>query len=166
MILSVDDVDVHDLNHLINLISLKEIGTSVNLVVFRDGKRIRAELKVIDLDRSHRSAEMSTPVIPGEEAPQVDLGLSLQPLDDSLADQLGYGTGTAGLLVLNVDADSPLAAADLQLYDVIEEVSRQSVDSVDAFQTALQTSESKPLLLKVRRQTNGKSTSHLVLMNP
>ncbi|TWU07090.1 Periplasmic serine endoprotease DegP precursor [Symmachiella macrocystis] len=166
VILSVDNVDVHDLNHLINLISLKEIGTSVNLVVFREGKRMRAELKVIDLDRSQRSAEMSTPLIPGKEAPKVDLGLSLQPLDDSLADQLGLGTGTAGLLVLNVDADGPLAAADLQLYDVIEEVSRKSVDSVDAFQTALQTSTAKPLLLKVRRQTNGKSTSHLVLMNP
>jgi len=55
VILSVDGIEVHDLNHLINLISLKEIGTSVKLVVFREGKRIDVEMKVIDLDRSHRN---------------------------------------------------------------------------------------------------------------
>ncbi len=165
VILSVDNVDVQDLNHLINLISLKEIGSTVKLVVFREGRRIHAEMRVVDLDRSHHNADMSSPAIPGEQNPQEQYGLKLEPLDGELSDQLGFETGTSGLLVLDVNSTGPLAT-QLQLYDVIEEVSRKPVSTVDDFQSAIGSSATSRVLLKVRRQTDGITASHLVLVKP
>jgi len=163
VILKVDDVEVHDLNHLINLISLKEIGSTVNLVVFRDGKRIKVAMEAIDLDLSQRRTELPPTSGPGMGTPVRNLGLTLHQLDSAIAVQLGLSNTTRGLLVLNVDNDGPLAA-DLELYDVIEEVARQPVDSVDQFQTIVEKSDSQPLLLKVHRNEDGRSQSHLVLI--
>ncbi len=163
VILKVDDVEVHDLNHLINLISLKEIGTTVNLVVFRGGKRIRVEMKVVDLDRSRRNASLPAPAQPGMGTAVQHLGLTLHQLDRSLARQLGYADTTRGLIVLNVDEAGP-SAADLQLYDVIEEIARQPVETVRQFESRLGQSGNEPVLLKVRRRQEGQVQSHLVLI--
>ncbi len=164
VILDVDGVEVHDLNHLINLISLKEIGTTVKLVVFRDGKRIRVDMKVVDLDRSQRNAQLSVPPeIPGMGTTVDQLGLTLHKLDRSLANQLGFAETTQGLLVLNVEENGPLVE-DLRLYDVIEEIARQPVKSVQDFESLAKTSGSEPMLLKVRRREKGQVRSHLVLI--
>lgn len=164
VVLSVDDIEVHDLNHLINLVSLKEIGSSIKLVVYRDGKRLTVQMKAVDLDKSQHRAEAPAPDAPGMGTPVKHLGLTLHQLDPAIAVQLGYSKATQGLLVLNVDDKGPLSA-DLQLYDVIEEVARRPVNSVEQFQSIVTESSSEPLLLKVRRNLKGSPQSHLVLIH-
>jgi hypothetical protein len=58
------------------------------------------------------------------------MGLTLHALERDVARQLGFDEEDEGLLVLDVEKNSPLTA-DLRLYDLIEEVGRKRVRSID-----------------------------------
>lgn len=49
IVLSFNDIEITDENHLINLVSLSEVGTQARLVVVRDGKRL--PLQVVLMER-------------------------------------------------------------------------------------------------------------------
>ena len=59
-----------------------------------------------------------------------------------------------GLVVEDVNPDGRAADAGIQAGDVIEEVNRQPVTSVDALRTAVAKTTSRPVLLLVNRQGN------------
>ena len=56
MIVTFNGVPVVDENHLINLVSLAEVGRPVEIEVFRRGKRQSLELRLTDRE-SYRTAE-------------------------------------------------------------------------------------------------------------
>ena len=60
--------------------------------------------------------------------------------------------GTKGLVVQDVDPDGRAADAGIQAGDVIQEVNRQPVKTVDDLRTAARRTADKPLLLLVNRQ--------------
>jgi serine protease Do len=55
VILAFNGIEVTDENHLINLVSLANIGQSVRIEVFRNGRRQALNLRLTDRD-SYRSA--------------------------------------------------------------------------------------------------------------
>jgi serine protease Do len=57
-------------------------------------------------------------------------------------------------VVESVDPDGRAASAGIQTGDVIEEVNRESVDSVDDLRAAIRKSTDRPALLLVNRQGN------------
>lgn len=161
VILTFEGVDVQDENHLINLISLTPIGRQVKLGVWRGAKQIA--LTLILADRNDLQQTSEAPTAPGMGSPIRRMGLTVHPLDEQLSEQLGFEPSTQGLLILKVDPASQLAA-EVQVYDVLEEVGRQSVKSVEELEQALMTSESKnSLLLRVRRTSGMTAQPHLVV---
>lgn len=58
----------------------------------------------------------------GVDAAQARLGLDLTPLTTAATEELGLPEGLVGLLVQGVAADSPAAAAGMQIHDVINGV--------------------------------------------
>src|SRR5690606_34909518 len=102
-----DGIDVQDENHLINLVSLTPVGRQVRLVVLRGGQRVT--LQVLLADRSELEARSEDPPPrPGMGVPVEPMGLTLHKVDPAIATQLGYENSSRGLLVLNIDATSPL----------------------------------------------------------
>jgi serine protease Do len=161
VVLYFDGVEIHDENHLINLVSLTPVNKTVKLVVVRGGKRISLEITLVDREELKQQAKVSSQ--PGMGVQVEALGLTVHQLDPEVAQQLGFPKSTTGLLVLKVDPKGP-TAGQIQIYDLIEEVARTPVSSVEDLQQLVTDSGSETCLLKVQRNTESRLESHLVLV--
>ncbi len=163
VVLEFDGIKVEDENHLINLVSLAAVGRKVKLSIFRNGKMMNVEVLLADREDLNRQSAVPLSSQPGVGVPVLTMGLTVHPIDASIADQLGFEDAAQGLLILNVDSHSPLGE-QVQLYDIIEEVSRTEISSVNDLEQALSESEAgDSVLLKVRTHRNGVQSSRLVI---
>lgn len=161
VVLTFDGVEIIDENHLINLVSQRPVNKKVKVVIFRGGKHLT--LDIIVGDRSEFDERAEAPSAPGMGTRIESLGLTLHRLDADIAVQLGLLPTARGLLVLNIEHNAPLAD-ELQVYDLIEEVARTPVTTVEEFHTVLSKAEtSESVLLKIRRSENGRMHTHAVV---
>lgn len=163
-IIQFDGVDVLDENHLINLVSLLPVNKRVKVLLWRGGRHVNLEVTVTDRTELDERSEAPTKTAPGMGTRIDNLGLTVHELEPDLAQQLGFQRTKQGLLVLNVDAKSPVSA-DVQLYDLIEEVARTPVTSISDIRNAVQQAKAgDSLVIKVQRNSNGQKRSHLVVV--
>jgi serine protease Do len=162
VILKFDDVVVLDENHLINLVSLTAVGTTIELTVMRNRKQ--QTIRIVLGDRSDLESRSEVDPDPTQSLlPEESMGLTLHHLERGLAGQIGLERPSRGLLVLNVSAGSPLKE-QIELYDLIEEIARRPVSSLAEARSVLQSHDANdPILLKVRRIENGLAKSRLVV---
>ncbi len=105
------------------------VGKDVALVVVRDGKPVTLSVKVARLaEAPERAVAESNTTAP--------LGLTVQTLTPALAWQFGLHE-SVGVLVRGVEGASPAADAGVQPGDVIAEIDRQPVKSVDDLERAI-----------------------------
>ena len=105
MIVRFNGVEVADLNHLINLVSMSPIGQPADVVVWRDRREIPMKVMVADKDRI-------VALSPRQARPPVAnsvMGLELVTLDAPVARRMGLPEGFRGAAVMKVEPDSPLA---------------------------------------------------------
>ena len=164
VVVTYDGIEVQDENHLINLVSLTDVDRKVKVVIYRDAKYMTIEVSVGDRTELDARAQ-SDPYKPGEGIRMETIGLTVHPLDQQLAGALGFQKTARGVLVLGVDKDSPLSG-DIQSYDLIEEVARRPIQSIDDLQNILKSSEGDDSVpLKVRRQKNGRPENKIVILH-
>jgi serine protease Do len=72
-------------------------------------------------------------------------------LTSDLVRQLGLRAGTQGVVVSDIDPGGPAAQAGIQQGDVIQQINRQPVRSIDDVRRALQSSGDRPPLLLINR---------------
>ena len=77
------------------------------------------------------------------------LGLSLKPLTGDAAKQLGLPSDTTGLVVTDVDQDGAASEAGILRGDVILEINRRPVQSLEDVQSALDNTGGRPVLMLV-----------------
>jgi serine protease Do len=120
------------------------IGKEVVLVVVRDGKPVTLPVKVARLaEAPERAVAQSSANSP--------LGLSVETLTPALAKQFGLHE-SVGVLVRGVEGASPAADAGVQPGDVIAEIDRQPVKTVDDLERAIEKRHpGSSTLLLVRR---------------
>ena len=75
----------------------------------------------------------------------------MQTLTPEIAQQLQI-QADSGLVVTEVDPAGPAADAKIQGDDAILEINRQSINSFDDFQSALEKSGDRPVLLFIARR--------------
>jgi serine protease Do len=105
-------------------------GASASVEILRDGKT--RELTVKLGDASNADALAAVAPQGGAADNGAALGLTLGPLTDENRGELGLPDGVQGALVVDVDPTGPAAEKGIQPGDVITEVNRQPVASVDA----------------------------------
>jgi serine protease Do len=151
VIQSFNGVAVHDTNTLRNRVSEAGPGTTSELVVLRDGseKRLSVKLDEANPEKSARRSDAE----PGVED-KAALGVSVAPLTPELAARAKAPKDARGLFVEDVNPDGRAAAAGIQPGDIIQEVNRQAVTSVDDLRSAVKKSGDKPTLLLINRQGN------------
>ena len=140
---------MHDYNTLRNRVSEAGPGSTADLTINRDGveKHLSVKLDEADAEKASRSREGG----PGTED-KTALGVSVAPLTPELAARLGAPKDAHGLVVEEVSPDGRAADAGVRQGDVIEEVNRQPVASVDDLRAALKKSTDKPALMLINRQ--------------
>jgi len=142
----------HDTNTLRNRVAEAGPGTTADVSILRDGSERHLSLK-LDEARPVRSARRGDGQRDGAEAnDRTALGVSVTPLTPDLAARVRAPKDVHGLLVRDVTADGRGADAGIRSGDVIEEVNRQPVHTVEELRAALKRSADKPVLLLINRQ--------------
>ena len=91
----------------------------------------------------------------GGDDDKAALGVAVSPLSPEMASRSGLGRNARGVVVQDVDPDGRAADAGIQEGDIILEVNRQPVQSVEELRSAVRAAASKPTLLLVRRAVDG-----------
>ncbi|HEU5197007.1 MAG TPA: PDZ domain-containing protein, partial [Methylomirabilota bacterium] len=121
------------------------VGRTVPLAIVRDGQKKTLNVTVAKL------ADEST-VVASADASSPRLGIAARALTPQLAEQLGVSE-SSGILVQNVEDGGRAQTAGLTRGDVIVEVDRKPVKTVEALQKVLAEHRSgTPLLMLVRRE--------------
>ena len=113
------------------IVAVTTPGKGVPVKVWRDKGEKSLEIKI-----GETPEETAQATEPGGKGKSL-LGLDARPLTPEIARQLNLRT-TEGVVVARVDEDSPAAEAGLQRGDVIREVNRQRVRSIQDFERATQ----------------------------
>jgi len=156
VILSFDGVDVDDVRGLVKQVGNTEVGKTVRVLVFRDGK---TETLKVTLGR-REEAEAAVPASAeqgGEpEAPAEAelLGLTVAQLDAATREQMGLDEAEEGLLIKQVDEAAEAYEKGLRAGDVITEAGQQKVRDVSDLEDRVEEAREagrKSLLLLIRR---------------
>lgn len=153
IITAINGEKMADSNVLRNKIAGTLPGTEVKLTVLRDGssQELTATLDEFDLDGGSGSSGSKGSEQGPKQSESGKLGLSLQPLTQDTARQLNVPDGTEGLVVTEIDPSGVAAEAGIARGDVIMEINRQPVKTVDNVQSALNSAGEKPILILISR---------------
>jgi serine protease Do len=131
-----------------SLVADLQPGQPVKITVLRDGKPTALEATVAQLE------EQREPRAVGKAEPQGRLGLVVGPVTPDVARELSLPRDLKGVVVRDVRDGSPAAEAGLRPADVIVEVNRRPVASVEELRRALDGQDKgAPLLLLIRRES-------------
>ena len=156
VVMSVNGKKVEDSRDLSRRVALVGPGHKVRLRVLRDGKRKRFYIKLEERDAEQQAANASKASGPkNSEA----LGLRLAPLSPERARRLGLDGDVRGLAVLGIDPLGPTAGI-LRQGDVILEIDRHRVTTVDSLNKALKAGSGDSVLMLVQR---GRSQVYVVI---
>ncbi len=136
IIVGVDDLKVKVTHDLINYVSNKGPGATVNLDVLRDGKRMDLKVKLGE------RPENTNVAADGESEPEEDgasgiewLGIEYQGISDNLRQAHGLPDDVDGILVTNVTPTSPLYEQFVRPGTIVTEVNGKPVDGVESFES-------------------------------
>jgi serine protease Do len=146
IITQVNDTPIADNNQLKLLVGSIQPGTTADLKVFRNGSTVDTKITLAELP--------STTARPGREqggeSSALD-GVELSDLTPEILGELRLPARTHGVVVTNVDPDSPAAEAGLQRGDVVQSINRKPVDNVGQAQQLLANSANQSTLFLVNR---------------
>jgi serine protease Do len=138
---------VTDSGQLIALATETNPGTTVKLDILRNG-----EPKTVEVKLGERPSNLSVHPELGSTPSQGTLrGISVQALTPDLRQQLGVPSDIHGVVISDLDPESPAAQSGLQQGDVIEGINHQPVRSVADFER-LAAQAQGDTLMRINRQ--------------
>jgi Do/DeqQ family serine protease len=153
---------VQDFNALRNRVAEATPGSNATVVIVRDGSEQTLAVKLDEAESSRAARESST----GAADDKAALGVAVAPLTPDAAARAGLGRDARGVVVQQVNPDGRAADAGLQPGDIILEVNRQPVQTVEDLRAAVRTAVEKPTLLLVRRAADGGGNDIFVTVRP
>ena len=147
VILEMNGEPVSDSRALSLKISMLSPGTAVRLKVSRNGQEREVSVSLGELP-SKTAGNQETG---GGSGGGPRLGVSVEPLTPQLARQLGVSPQTMGVVLGDVQAGSVAEEAGLQRGDIVEEVNRKPVASVDEFLRSVRQAGNQPILFLINR---------------
>jgi serine protease Do len=131
-------------DRLPNVVATTPVGREVPLSVMRDGKSTQLTVKVGQQAESKEAAA-------GSEKVPAKLGLTVEPVTPKLAQEMGL-RDKQGVVVRNVESDSPAAEAGIREGDVIVEVNRHAIHNAADLKHQLDgQAKGTPVLMLVHR---------------
>jgi Do/DeqQ family serine protease len=154
VVIAINGEPIEDRNVLRNKVAGTLPGTEIKVKIVRDGQE--QELAVVlgelntetakNVQPNEGNRETETPTDSGK------LGLNLQPISPQIARQLELPEGTSGVVVTEVDPNGASAKVGIARGDVILTINRQTVNSLDEVQAALDKSGNGKILLLIARK--------------
>jgi serine protease Do len=153
---------IRDFNTLRNRVADSAPGSNASVVVVRNGSDKTLNVRLDEAQVSKDAARH----LEGGSDDKAALGVMVSPLSPDEAAQAGLDRTAKGVVVRNVDPDGRAADAGIRPGDVILEVNRQAVQSVDDLRAAVRSAADKPTLLLIHRTADGDSRDLYVTVSP
>ena len=136
VILQYGEKPVKDVNHLRNIVARTRVGEKVEITVLRDGQEKGLALELGERPSDQVLAKGGQPgAVPSMEPPDnVLAGIAVEPLSAEKRSQLNLTEEVKGVVVAKVQPGSAAEAAGVQEGDLIQEVSREVIKSLDDYQ--------------------------------
>ena len=158
VVLTFDGRPVNDNRALPRMVAEAPIGKTVNVEIMRKGQRRTLPVTVQRLVEDEKVASATSKGGTSKEGPKppvlTNLGMSLAPITPESRRRFRLDAKVSGVLVTDVDADSPAGQKNIRAGDVITEVAQQKVTSpedVSAKLDAERKAGHKVVLLQVSR---------------
>jgi serine protease Do len=156
VVVEVNGEKVKDSNDLKLKIANIEPGKKVDIKAVRDGKEQMFSVTVEELDPAEAKVEA--------KSSDKDLGFSVRELTPALARRYGLET-QEGLIITQVRRYSEADRKGLSAADIILEVNRKKVATVDELERMMSKFESgQAIILLVRREQDGDSIDRIVTL--
>ncbi len=124
VIVSFDGKPIRESRELPYIVASTSLGKTVPVDIIRNREKMRAEVRVGELKIEEEYQQISKA--------EPSFGMILQEITPEIAQQYDLSE-TSGLIIVNVENNSPAAEADLRSGDIILEVDRTPVKSIAAF---------------------------------
>jgi serine protease Do len=146
VIMEFDGKAVADSQELPRMVASTPVGKSVNVKLWRNGKALDQQVKISEMEENIEVSKTASH--------NKTLGIAVQNLTPEMARRLRLKSET-GVVVTRVESESPAADAGIQTGDIIREVNRTPVKSVeDLVQKLEQAKDQNNILLLVQRGQN------------
>jgi serine protease Do len=146
----VDDVNAFRLE-----IAGFEPATTVHLKIARSGQNLDVPVKLGEFkEKTEVTGERGD--IQGKGENGALSGVSVEGLNANIREQLQLPEGTAGVIITDIDEDSPASAAGLHSGDVIAQVNHKDVKTVADFNAAVKAGASRESTLLLVNRGGGK----------
>jgi serine protease Do len=152
VIVALNGQEVENLARLRLVVASAKVGSRMTVRVVRDGKRKKLDVTIGELPEEVASLGHKPEAVEGD-FDNVLSGLTVGPLSRENAMRFQLDPGGRGVVVLDVTAGSPASRAGLMEGDVILEVNRQEVATLDDYdRLARRIDKDKGALLLIARR--------------
>ena len=157
VILSFDGHDVKDTGDLVRRVGDSEVGKTVRVVVFRDGKTETLRVTLGRREEAVNGPAEDGDAVPEEGAAEQEkefLGLTIGAITEEMRSELNLAPEAQGLVILNVDETSAAWEKGLRAGDVITEAGQNKIATIADFEAQIEAAKEsgrKSLFLMVRR---------------
>lgn len=131
VILEFDGKPITQMRRLPRLVADTEVGKTVPIKVWRDGKELALKVEVGVLrEEEEKAASASKPQEkPAGSESVAALGLSVSSIDEKARERFDLGQDTKGVVVTNVDPSGPAADQGIRPGEVIVEIGQEEVST-------------------------------------
>jgi serine protease Do len=149
---------VQDSRELRLLVSSMNPGSQVNLKVIHDAQTRNVMLTLGELPPPQETAAaeqqpQTRREKPSQPAERPRLGVAIADLTPEIAQELKVPANTKGVVVGDVEEGSGAAEAGVQIGDIVQEIDRKPVRSIDEFRSLVTNHKGdNPILLTVNRE--------------
>jgi serine protease Do len=147
VIVSFDGKKIRDTSELPFVVASTPVGKTVTVEAIRSGKKKRFEVVIAKLEDETEAGET-----PAEE--KADLGMTVDEMTPALARQLGLSEGT-GLVVVEVEGNSPAEEAGIARGDVIQAIDHEPVNDVETYKKKIGRYKEGDVVLFYVKKRNG-----------
>jgi serine protease Do len=162
-IIQADDVEVKEPRDVINYVSSKPPGAKVRLTVLREGK---PQTMTVTLAERQGSESEETERAGSASTARGRLGITVTDLSPDIRQQLGISAGVAGVVIEDINPNSPAAEQGLAQGDVITEINGAQVKSVAQFRSELEKIKKGDYVRLYVRRFGPREISRYVVMKP
>ncbi|MCA9472374.1 MAG: Do family serine endopeptidase [Nitrospirales bacterium] len=149
---------IRDVNHLRNVVARTKVGKTKDIIVLRDGKEKTLHIELGERPSDQVLAKGGAPGSSPSVAPPDNVlsGISVEALTTAKRNDLKIPEEVKGVLVNKVEAGSEAEVAGVQAGDLIQEVSREPITSLEDYQRIVSkiAKEELVVLLLNRRGNN------------